>query len=296
MANKNLTREDAAELYKDVRQAMATVKGKSKKAPGIVVPKAEPVTDEMKEVAKKIAQSISQSMTKDASQDLKKRAPAMKSFVQEETADAITRMKLESEIAPRLSAHNAPKRGQIAAVMAVLLFAGFKVVLGIVESAGLVAPTEARASYAPALRQSASLAQAATAQGYTKDEIHILTQLDQRRAVLEERGTKLQDQELEFAQRDREFAAKLNELRELTAQLKGERVHSEKKRNTQLDQLANVYGSMAPQEAATLMEQLDVTIAFDLLSRMPEKRIGQILALMHPERALALTKMLSGRG
>jgi flagellar motility protein MotE (MotC chaperone) len=43
------------------------------------------------------------------------------------------------------------------------------------------------------------------------------------------------------------------------------------------------------------MEQLDVQIALSLIERMPEKKIGQILALMSKERALTLTKMLSGK-
>ena len=52
---------------------------------------------------------------------------------------------------------------------------------------------------------------------------------------------------------------------------------------------------MNPQEAAQLIEQLDVTIALGLIEKMPEKRIGQILATMKPEKALALTKLLSGK-
>ena len=77
--------------------------------------------------------------------------------------------------------------------------------------------------------------------------------------------------------------------------LKGDREKNDKKRSTQLEQLSNVYGSMDPKEAATLIEQLDVTIALSLLERMPEKRIGQILALMNPQRALVITRMLSGK-
>jgi flagellar motility protein MotE (MotC chaperone) len=52
---------------------------------------------------------------------------------------------------------------------------------------------------------------------------------------------------------------------------------------------------MNPAEAAALLEQLDTPIALELLGRMPGKRIGQILALMTSERALTLTRMLSGR-
>jgi flagellar motility protein MotE (MotC chaperone) len=80
----------------------------------------------------------------------------------------------------------------------------------------------------------------------------------------------------------------------MTTALKLDRDKSDKKRNTQIEQLANVYGSMDPKEAASLIEQLDITIALNLLQKMPEKRIAQILALMNPERALGITRMLSG--
>ena len=63
----------------------------------------------------------------------------------------------------------------------------------------------------------------------------------------------------------------------------------------QLDQLANLYSAMDPKEAAGLIEQLDVTIALELVSRMPEKRIGQILATMNSGKALAISRMLSGK-
>ena len=73
----------------------------------------------------------------------------------------------------------------------------------------------------------------------------------------------------------------------------GGRSKQNKKTTTLHCKLANVYGSMNPQEAATLIEKLDSQIALGLITRMPEKRIGQILALMSPEKALTMTKMLS---
>ena len=88
---------------------------------------------------------------------------------------------------------------------------------------------------------------------------------------------------------------RLTELKELSERLKAEREKGEKQRNVQLDQLANVYGSMNPPEAAHLLEQLDINIAHSLIQRMPEKRIGQILSLMNAERALELTNRLSSK-
>lgn len=124
-------------------------------------------------------------------------------------------------------------------------------------------------------------------------EMKTLTSLDQRRVELEERARRLDERESDISKRDKEYAVRVTELRELTDKLKIDRDKNEKKKSVQLDQLANVYGAMNPQEAAQLIEQLDVTIALPLLQRLPEKRMGQILPLMSPERALAMTKMLS---
>ena len=91
------------------------------------------------------------------------------------------------------------------------------------------------------------------------------------------------------------MAVRLTELKELTEKLKIEREKGDKQRSTQLDQLANVYGSMNPPEAAHLLEQLDIQVSLSLIERMPEKRMGQILSLMSPQRALELTNLLSQR-
>jgi flagellar motility protein MotE (MotC chaperone) len=138
---------------------------------------------------------------------------------------------------------------------------------------------------------------AKVAQGpkWSKEEAKILTSLDLRRVELEDRSSRLDKREQEFSQQERELAVRLTELRDLSERLRLEREKSEKQRNTQLDQLANVYGSMNPPEAAHLLEQLDIQVSLSLIERMPEKRMAQILSLMNPARALELTNLLSKR-
>lgn len=130
---------------------------------------------------------------------------------------------------------------------------------------------------------------------WSKEEVKILTALDARRVELEERNTRVEKREEEFSARERELAVRMTELRELSERLKLEREKGEKQRNVQLDQLSNVYGSMNPPEAAQLLEQLDIQVCLSLIERMPEKRMGQILSLMNPQRALELTNLLSKR-
>ncbi len=177
-------------------------------------------------------------------------------------------------------------RGQMGAVAFVVLFCVAKVAISALEAVGVgeVAPAQATV-----------VAAAPSGPHWSKEEVKILNALDNRRAELEDRNARLEQREHEFAARDRDLAVRLTDLKELTERLKAEREKGEKQRNVQLDQLANVYGSMNPPEAAHLLEQLDITIAHSLIQRMPEKRIGQILALMNADRALELTNRLSSK-
>jgi flagellar motility protein MotE (MotC chaperone) len=174
--------------------------------------------------------------------------------------------------------------------MSAFLFVAFfccaKVSISALEAMGVGRVEEAQATIVPL---------APKGPNWSKEEAKILTSLDHRRAELEERTNRLEQRELEFTVRDRDLALKLTELKELSERLKLERQKGEKQRDVQLDQLANVYGSMNPPEAAHLLEQLDIQIAQALIERMPEKRIGQILALMNAQRALELTNRLSKR-
>jgi len=184
--------------------------------------------------------------------------------------------------------------GNSAAVALVIIFACAKIALSFMEFSGFASVQEARASFTAAPIGEAPHKPAGTPGQFTKEEVKVLSMLDSRRSELESRGSILDKREEELKGQEQELALRLNELRALTEKLKVDRQQDERKRTNQTDQLSKVYGSMNPEEAAQLMEQLDITIALALLQRMPEKRIGQILALMSPERALGITKMLSG--
>lgn len=193
-------------------------------------------------------------------------------------------------------------RGHIAALGLVCTFAAMKVLWSILEASGVAGVETAHATFDRAqaitnspITTSVSSGPRSAGAEFTREELAVLTALDHRRVELEARARRLDDRERDLEKRDREFLARQTELKELTDKLQADRNKQEKKRSTQIEQLANVYGSMNPPEAATLIEQLDVHIALELLERMPEKRIGQILALMSRERALTITRLLSGK-
>jgi flagellar motility protein MotE (MotC chaperone) len=175
-------------------------------------------------------------------------------------------------------------RGQIAAALLVGACAMVRALVGGAEFAGWGATLPAQATIIKEVGPK-----------YSESELTLLKSLDSRRVELEDRRRRLDDREKDLAEREREFAGRLAQLRELTGMLQADREQGDKKQQAQVGQLANVYGSMNPPEAAALLGQLDITTTLALLERMPEKRMGQILSLMPADRALTITKMLTGR-
>lgn len=259
MAEKKLTREEANELYDDLSKAMSQMMMKRG-----AVTAHEKVTPTKVTISPKAAKPQARAAyNRAASTDQAPSTPAPRV--------SFPRFKVQS--------------GQTSAILFVALFCCAKILVSALEAVGVgsVEPAQATIASQPSGPQ------------WNKEDVKVLTSLDHRRAELEERARRLEQRELEYGARDRDLAVRLTELREITGKLKIEREKGEKQRNAQLDQLANVYGSMNPPEAAHLLEQLDINIAHSLIQRMPEKRIGQILSLMNAERALELTNRLSMR-
>ena len=194
-----------------------------------------------------------------------------------------------SSKAPAAAMKLAPKRrrldGQAMAILVVAFLGCAKIGLSALVATGFGRVEEAKAVVAPV----------PTGPRWSKEEAQLLKSLDARRVELDERSARIDKREESFTARERELAVRLTELRDLSERLKIDREKGDKQRNTQLDQLANVYGSMNPPEAAQLLQQLDIQVCLSLIERMPEKRMAQILSLMNPERALELTNLLSKR-
>jgi flagellar motility protein MotE (MotC chaperone) len=276
---KRLTREQARALYDDLKKSMEKAMG------GNPFPQADKnAVPADSKIAKEIAETIRQGLKGKA-------APTPRQL----SAQARNPYQTKGR-RPELALPNGAVSAQSSArhhVMALVCLIGCgvtKLTLDVLEGIGVgtIQPAQAAmASSAPAMPAGPH---------WSKEDAKLLTLLDGRRVELEERRTRLEEREAELGQRDREVASKLVELKELTDRLRGERERSDRQKNAQLDQLANVYGSMNPPEAAQLLDQLDVTVALSLVQRMPEKRIGQILALMRADRALEITNLLSRSG
>ncbi len=142
--------------------------------------------------------------------------------------------------------------------------------------------------------ENVSIAREEPAVAVSPQKEELLTRLDERRAELESRRNELDRREQELTSKDKAVTVKLIELKELTQKVEVQLKAREKDQAERLEQMANVYASMQPKDAATLLEKLDNEIALRLLAFLPGKRMGQILSLMDQNRAVELTKQLSG--
>ena len=178
-------------------------------------------------------------------------------------------------------------KGQAIAIMLILFLSVAKVFFSALNAMGVGNVSEVQAS-TPNLEQAAQMELAK----YSKEDQKVLTSLDARRAELAERDKKIDQRELDLNAQESELEMKLAELRQLTSKLKTQREGVDEQHALQVQQLAKIYSAMPPEEAAKLIEDLDSPIAIELMKKMSEKRIGQILSLMDKSRAIKLSKMI----
>ena len=76
---------------------------------------------------------------------------------------------------------------------------------------------------------------------------------------------------------------------------KSEKTPREIEEDETLDQLARIYQSMKPKQAAVVFEQLDLDVQIAVARRMRERSTAQIMAAMTPAGAARISMALAGK-
>lgn len=129
----------------------------------------------------------------------------------------------------------------------------------------------------------------------------LLQELDRQ---IEERRRELARQQEELAALKRALeAAKVEllqerqRLEELKSQVEADLARRGKLNDERLGQVAKVYQSMKPREAAQALEKLDDDLAVAILDRLPGRVVGKLFDVMDKNRVRQLTRRLQeGRG
>ncbi len=132
--------------------------------------------------------------------------------------------------------------------------------------------------------------------GFTPAEVGILQDLSQRRADLDKRSDDLDHRALLLQALENQVNVKIAKLQELQAKLKVLANEVDTNQQQRLGSLVHIYESMKPADAAQILQQMDMPVLLQLLSRMKDQKTAPILAAMDPVKARAITMALADKG
>lgn len=129
---------------------------------------------------------------------------------------------------------------------------------------------------------------------YTEEEINHLSKLNDRKRELDAREEELARLEKEVNQQRENLEKRIADLektRRDIASILDDRVQADEQK---VETLVQVYSSMKPQQAATIIEDMDEALAVDVLGRMKKKNAAEIMNFFKPEKARVLSEKYAG--
>lgn len=129
--------------------------------------------------------------------------------------------------------------------------------------------------------------------GFSKDEMHVLQDLSQRRKDLDKEQEALNMRENVLKATENKLDQKVEELRALQNQVSELMKGYDAQENAKFQSLVKIYENMKPREAAKIFDELDMPMLIQIVTRMKEIRVAPIIASMNPSKAKELSIELS---
>lgn len=119
--------------------------------------------------------------------------------------------------------------------------------------------------------------------------------LIQKKVEYEEEEQKISKKRLELLAIQEDINDKIIKLTTLRDEIRAERAKEQAAEEQQFKHLIKVYSAMKPQNAADLIERLDIKLAIELLSKMKGDDVGKILSFVKLEKAAKISEGLIKR-
>ena len=123
----------------------------------------------------------------------------------------------------------------------------------------------------------------------TDSEVRLLRELSARREQLEKREKDLRHRGALLKAAEARMDEKLAQLKEVQKTVKELIAQKDEAEIKKVDRMVKVYQSMKPDQAAAILGKLQMPVLLDVVGRMKESKLGQILAAMPTEKAQELT-------
>ena len=124
-------------------------------------------------------------------------------------------------------------------------------------------------------------------------ELDVLKQLSDRREQLEKRSRDLDTRESLLKVTEQRVDQKIKEMESLRLQLQAMVNQGNEAQQTQIENLVKIYETMKPDDAAKILETLDMPILLGVIQKMKPARTAPIMAKMNPEKAKDITTALT---
>lgn len=169
---------------------------------------------------------------------------------------------------------------------------GFALV-GPARAEGSTAAPAPATAQAPAGAQGGAQQDGAASLTMAAAERTVLEALRARREVLEQREQALAAREAVLAAAERRLARRVEELAALQQRLE-ELEHARSEREEAgWRGLVKLYEGMRPRDAATIFDELDMSVLVQVVDRMREAKAAPVVGAMRPDRARQLTAELA---
>ena len=124
-------------------------------------------------------------------------------------------------------------------------------------------------------------------------EMDVLNQLSQRRDLLDKRARELDTHEALIKVAEQRVDQKIKEMNTLRQQLQTMVNQVSEAQGVQIENLVKIYETMKPDEAAKILETLEMPVLLGVIQRMKPARTAPIMAKMNPEKAKEITVALT---
>ncbi|HEB71935.1 MAG TPA: hypothetical protein ENI77_04875 [Nitrospirae bacterium] len=123
-------------------------------------------------------------------------------------------------------------------------------------------------------------------------DLEIIKDVEKRNKELDLKEEKLKREKERIDTMKSDIDAQISELKALQAKIDEQIKLRDDLQKVSIKKLAKTYSAMPPENAAALIQQIDISIAIRVLGAMKERSAGKILAVIPPKLASTLSEGL----
>lgn len=124
-------------------------------------------------------------------------------------------------------------------------------------------------------------------------DVELLQDLVARREAIEARERAVLEQERILSVTEAQIERKIKNLRELKAEIEKLVVVQNEQEKERLSKLVNIYRSMKPKDAATIFNEMELSVLIPLIDMLPDRKSAEIMAAMEPDKARTVSSELA---